>query len=123
MMIREFDMNCLQGVRDGMFLYEYNGKNEMIDIKKSAELWWDKHHKRTIKNVLLKKRVKSKYAGDKCFNFIEPYIRLYAGEDEIVFKKRFPDELDTSDACEFRMWWADINIRLNQLGYWLFDEG
>ncbi len=57
-MIREFDMDCLQGFRDGMVLYEYNGKNEKIDLKKSAELWWD-----------------------------------------------------------------DINISLNQLGYWLFDEG
>lgn len=34
-------MNCLQGIQDGMFLYEYNGMNEKIDIKKSAELWWD----------------------------------------------------------------------------------
>ena len=57
-MIREFDMNCLQGIRDGMFLYEYNGKIEKIDIKKSAEIWWD-----------------------------------------------------------------DINAKLNQLRYWLFDEG
>lgn len=122
-MIREFDMNCLQGIRDGMFLYEYNGKIEKIDIKKSAEIWWDKHHKSTIIDVLLKKRAKNKYVGDKYFNFTEPYIRLYAREDEIIFMKKFPDELDTSDACEFRMWWDDINIGLNQLGYWLFDEG
>ncbi len=57
-MKREFDLNCIQGVCDGMFLYEDDGKIEKIDIKKSAELWWD-----------------------------------------------------------------DINISLNQLGYWLFDEG
>ena len=43
-MIRQFDMSCLQGARDGMVLYEYNSKNEKIDIKKSAEIWWDKHH-------------------------------------------------------------------------------
>lgn len=35
-MIREFDLNCIQGVRDGMFLYEDNGKIEKIDIKISA---------------------------------------------------------------------------------------
>lgn len=40
-MIREFDTSCLQGIRDGKVLYEYNGKNEKIDIKKSAEIWWD----------------------------------------------------------------------------------
>ena len=55
--------------------------------------------------------------------FVEPYIRLYVSEDEIIFKKKFPDEVDTSDACEFRIWWDDINNGLNQLGYWLFDEG
>ncbi len=93
-----------------------------IDIKKSAEIWWDKHHKSSVMDVFLKKRAKNKYAGDKCFNFIELYIRLYVGEDEIVFKKKFPDEVDTSDACEFRMWWDDINAKINQWGYWLFGE-
>ena len=122
-MLREFDMNYLKGVRDGMFLYEYNGTNETIDIKKSAEIWWEKHHKSTIKDIILKKRVKNKYAGDKCFNFTEPYIRLYAGGDEVIFKNKFPEEVDTSDVCEFRMWWDDINAKINQLGYWLFDEG
>ena len=51
--IQEFDMSCLQDVRDGMFLYEYNSKNEKIDIKKSAELWWDKHHKSSMMYVNL----------------------------------------------------------------------
>lgn len=122
-MIHEFDFSCIQGIRDGMLFYEYNGRNEKIDIKKSAEIWWDKHHKSTLMDIVLKKRAKNKYAGDKCFNFAKPYIRLYAGEDEMIFKKEYPDDVDTSDACEFRMWWDDIKICLNQLGYWLFDEG
>ena len=122
-MIHEFDFSCIQGIGDGMFLYTDEGNIEKIDIKKSAEIWWDEHHKSTIKDIILKKRVKNKYAGDKCFNFTEPYIRLYADGDEIIFKKKFPDEVDTSDACEFRMWWDDINAKINQFGYWLFDEG
>ena len=122
-MIREYEMNCVQGVRDGMFIYQDNGVIEKIDIKKSAELWWDKHYRSTIVAVLLKKRTKNKYAGDKCFNFTEPYIRLYVGKDEIIFKEKFPVEVDTSDACEFGMWCDDINKGFNQLGYWLFDEG
>lgn len=122
-MIHEFDINCIQGIRDEIFLYTDGVNIEKIDIKKSAEIWWDKHHKSTLMDIVLKKRAKNKYAGDKCFNFAESYIRLYTGEDEIIFKKKFPDEVDTSDACEFRMWWDDINICLNQLGYWLFDEG
>lgn len=63
------------------------------------------------------------YVGDKCFNFSELYIRLYVEKDEVVFSKSFPDEVDTSDASEFRMWWDEINRGLNQQGYWLFDEG
>ncbi len=122
-MIREFDFNCIQGVRDGMFLYEDDGKIEKIDIKKSTKLWWDKRCKTTIMDVLFRRRAKNRYAGDKCFNFAESYIRMYVGEGEILFKKKFSDELDSIDACEFRTWWDDINISLNQLGYWLFDEG
>ncbi len=119
-MIHGFDLNCIQGIRDGMFLYTDEGSIEKIDIKKSAEIWWDKHYKSTLMDIVLKKRTKNKYAGDKCFNFTEPYIRLYVGEDEMIFTKKFSDEVDT---CEFRMWWDDINISLNQQGYWLFDEG
>ena len=122
-MIHEFELNCIQGIRDGKFLYTDEGSIEKIDIKKSAEIWWDKHHKSTLMDIVLKKRAKNKYAGDKWFNFTEPYIRLYVGGDEMIFKKKIPDEVDTSDACEFRMWWDDINISLNQQGYWLFDEG
>ncbi len=32
--------------------------------------------------------------------------------DCMQVKKKFPDELDTSDACEFRMWWDDINMNI-----------
>lgn len=122
-MIREFNLNCLQGISNGYLLYEDNGKVEKIDIKKSAEIWWEMHHKSSVWDVLLKKKTKNKYAGGKHFNFAEPYIRLYIGEDEIIFKEKLPEELDSSDACEFRMWWDKINMDFNQLGYWLFDEG
>ena len=61
-MIREYEMDCVQGVRDGMFIYQDNGVIEKIDIKKSAEFWWDKHYKSTIMYVLLKTRTKNKYA-------------------------------------------------------------
>lgn len=48
---------------------------------------------------------------------------MYADEGEIIFKKKFPDEWDTGDACKFRMWWDQMNGALNKLGYRLFDEG
>ncbi len=33
-MIREFDLNCIQGVRGSMFCYGDNGKIQNIDIQK-----------------------------------------------------------------------------------------
>lgn len=118
-----YDFCRIQGVCDGMLLYEDNGQIVKIDIKKSAELWWDYHNRNTIMDILLRKHVKNKFAGDKCFAYTEAYIRLYADDKEILFKKKFPDEWDTNDACEFRTWWKRINSDFHKLGYWLFDEG
>lgn len=122
-MVQEFDLKCIQGVCDGMLHYEDNGKPVKIDIKKSAALWWDTHHRRTVMDKLLRKRTRNKYAGDKCFTYTEAYIRMYVDGDEIIFRKKFPDEQDTSDGCEFRMWWSQINRDFNKQGYWLFDYG
>jgi len=118
-----FDFRCIKGVGTGMLLYENNGEIAKIDIRKSAETWWDLHNRNTIMNILLKRRAKNKFAGDKCFACTEAYIRLYADGNEILFEKKFPNEWDTSDAHEFRTWWEQINRDFNKLGYWLFDEG
>lgn len=122
-MIREYDFECIKAIRDGAVLCEKEGHIEKIDIKKSAERWWDIHHKESVMDKLFRKKARNIYTGDKCFNFSEPYIRLYEAENEIVFRKRFPEDVDTSDACEFKMWWDQINMDLHQMGYWLFDEG
>ena len=79
-----FDFCCIQGVCDGMLLYEDNGEIVKIDIRKSAGHWWDLHNRNTIMNILLKKRAKNKFAGDKCFAYTEAYIRLYADEKNVV---------------------------------------
>lgn len=118
-----FDFRCIQDVSAGMLLYENNGETAKIDIRKSAETWWDLHNKNTIMNILLKKRAKNKYAGDKCFTYTEAYIRLYADGNEILFEKKFPNEWDTNDAHGFRTCWEQINRGFNKLGYWLFDKG
>ncbi len=118
-----FDFLCIKGVSTGMLLYENNGEIAKIDIRKSAETWWDLHNRNTIMNILLKRRAKNKFAGDKCFAYTEAYIRLYADGNEILFEKKIPNEWDTNDAHGFRTWWEQINRDFNKLGYWLFDEG
>lgn len=85
--MNSFDFGCIQGVCDGMLLYEDNGEIVKIDIRKSAGHRWDYHNRNTIMNILLKKRAKNKFAGDKCFAYTEAYIRLYADGKEILFKK------------------------------------
>lgn len=55
--------------------------------------------------ILLRNRVKNKFAGDKCFAYTEAYIRLYVDEKKILFKKKFPEEWDTNDTHEFKTWW------------------
>ena len=92
-----FDFLCIKGVSTGMLLYENNGEMAKIDIRKSAETWWDLHNRNTIMNILLKRRAKNKFAGDKCFAYTEAYIRLYADRNEILFEKKFPNEWDTND--------------------------
>ena len=86
-----FDFLCIKGVSTGMLLYENNGEMAKIDIRKSAETWWDLHNRNTIMNILLKRRAKNKFAGDKCFAYTEAYIRLYADRNEILFEKKFPN--------------------------------
>ena len=122
-MIKKYDLDCVQGVQAGTLLYEDGGEIKKINLKKSAELWWDKRHKTTFMAVLLRKRARNVYVGDKRFNYAEPYIRTYVEEGEIFFTKKFPPEVDASEASEFRTWWNDVNRCLNQQGYWLFDEG
>lgn len=119
----EYDLSSIKGVKDDALLYNVNGEINKIDIKQSADIWWDIHNKPSLWDIFLRRKSKNKYAGGKKFNFTEPYIKMYAGEDEIVFKKSLSEELDSSDACELRLWWDEINFSLNQNGYWFFDEG
>ena len=79
--------------------------------------------KKTLMDIILRKKQKNIYAGDKCFDMSKPYIRMYAGADEIVFTEQLPEGLDSSDICELRAFWEDINMNLNKQGFWLFDEG
>ncbi len=58
-----FDFLCIKGVSTGMLLYENNGEMAKIDIRKSAETWWNLHNRNTIMNILLKRRAKNKFAG------------------------------------------------------------
>ena len=122
-MRHEFSLDSIKGIQDGALIYDSGSKTDKIDIRKSAHIWWSIHKKPSLLEFILNGKIRNKYAGDKCFNFVKPYIRLYSGEDEIFFYKIINEEFDTSDACELHMWWDKINSDINKLGYCLFDEG
>lgn len=122
-MIYEIRLEAIIGIRDGELLYESDEGIKRISLKESADIWWDNHHKATIWDRITQKKSKNRYVGGKWYNLVEPYIKMYSGDDEIVFKKKIPEDFETSDACELRMWWDGINVAMNQIGFWLFDEG
>ena len=44
-----FDMDSITGISDTLLRYKDNDNIEqVIDLKESAYIWWEKHHKETI---------------------------------------------------------------------------
>ncbi len=121
-MKHQHSLSAIDRVENGFLFYDA-GDMHQINIKESAMKWWSVRVRKTLMGIILREKQKNIYAGDKCFNLSQPYIRLYAGDDEIVFTQQLPDDLDTSDVCELRAFWDDINVSLNKQGFWLFDEG
>ena len=119
----EYALSKIKKIEAGFLFYEVDGKQRKIDLKQSAQLWWDKHNKPSVFDIIFRKKYKNIYAGDKKFDLENPYICLYAGDDEIVFADKLTADFDTSDLCELRAFWDEINVELNKQGYWLFDEG
>lgn len=118
-----YSLSAIKKIEDGVLFFEADGMQNKIELKQSAEVWWDKHHKFSLLDVMLKKKQKNIYVGDKCFNLNKTYIRLYSNNNEIVFEKAIPEDFDTSDVCELMAYWEDVNGKLNRQGFWLFDEG
>lgn len=119
----EYDLTTIISVQDCELIYDAGTGIQRINLKESADIWWDLHYKNTLRTFLLGKKRKNIYAGDKCFDFSHPYIKVYAGKDEFLFQKEIPEDYETSDACEFRAWWDEINAAMNHCGYWLCDMG
>ncbi len=92
--MKEISLGAIQGVEGGDLIYTDDGILGKIDVKKSAEYWWKIYHRNSILDFLLQKKCRNKYAGSKCFNISEPYIRLYIDGDEIIFKEKFPEDLN-----------------------------
>ena len=94
----------------------------MIDLKESAGIWWEKHHKETLLTKIMRKKRKCIYAGNKEFRIGGvSYIELYTSKEQIRFGLKIPYTDEQSVLMPFREKWEEINIALHKEGYWLFD--
>lgn len=118
-----FDMDSITGISDTLLRYKDNDNIEqVIDLKESAYIWWEKHHKETILTKIMKKKQKCIYAGNKEFRIGEiSYIELYTNKGQIRFGLKIPNTDEQSVLIPFIEKWEELNIALHKEGYWLFD--
>ena len=97
-----------------------NGTEKTINLKNSADTWWDMKHKASLKDILLRKKQKNIYVGEKffCIDGIS-YIKFFDSGTEYYFEMY----VSSDELREKRHIWDKINIMLNKQGYWLFDNG
>ena len=118
-----FDMDSITGISDTLLKYKDNENIEqVIDLKESAGIWWEKHHKETLLTKIIRKKQKCIYAGNKEFRIGGiSYIELYTNKEQIRFGLKISYTDEQSTLMPFREKWEEINIALHKEGYWLFD--
>lgn len=120
----EYNLSSVAEIEAGLLYFIDGTEKRFIDLRKSADIWWDHYHRRpSFADWLLRRKAKNIYAGGKNFCTDKPYIRFYDGEDEFVFSEALPKNASEEERRRFRERWESINIALNKQGFWLFDEG
>lgn len=117
------DMDSIIRISDTLLKYKDNENVEqIINLKESADIWWEKHNKSTLLSKLLRKKQKNIYAGNKAFCIGETsYIELYTKNKQIRFTFKVPYTTEQSVIMPFQEKWDELNIALHKEGYWLFD--
>lgn len=117
------NMDSIISISNTLLKYKDNDNIEqVIDLKESASIWWEKHNKKTFLTKIMRKKQKNIYAGNKAFCIGEiSYVELYTNNEQIRFILKIPYAEDQSVLRTFREKWEEINIALQKEGYWLFD--
>ena len=117
------NMDSIISISNTLLKYKDNDNIEqVIDLKESASIWWEKHNKETFLTKIMRKKQKNIYAGNKEFCIGEmSYIELYTKNEQIRFILKIPYAEEQSVLRTFREKWEEINIALQKEGYWLFD--
>lgn len=117
MEVRKYSLRNIHDIQSGKLVYlDENNLEKQIDLKKSAEIYYDMHYKNNFMDILLSRKRKNRYVGDRFWNMKECYIRLYNQEGEIKFLENI------SDYSEIRTLYCSIRNEIQKQGYWLFDE-
>lgn len=116
-------INSIISISNTLLKYKDNENIEqIIDLKKSADIWWEMYHKNNLLSKIMRKKQKNKYAGNKVFTIGKTsYIELYTKNKQIRFTLEVPYTKDQSVLMLFREKWDEINTALHKEGYWLFD--
>ncbi len=135
MKARKYSLRNIRYIQSAKLVYlDENNLEEQVDLKKSAEIYYDIHYKHInkkpllpqvgeyITNILLRRKRKNRYVGDRFWSMKECYIRLYNQEGEIKFIAKISGDENTSDYSEVRTLYCSIRNEIQKQGYWLFDE-
>lgn len=119
----EYGLSSVAEIEAGRLYFIDGTEKRFIDLRKSADSWWEYHFRPTLPDRLLRKKAKNIYAGCKNFCTDKPHIRFYDVEDEFIFSYALSENASEEESRRFRERWDSINIALNKQGFWLFDEG
>lgn len=123
MKARKYSLRNIRYIQSAKLVYlDENNLEEQVDLKKSAEIYYDMHYKHNFIDILLRTKRKNRYVGDRFWSMKECYIRLYNQEGEIKFIAQISGDENTSDYSEIRTLYCSIRNEIQKQGYWLFDE-
>lgn len=116
------DMNSITSISNALLKYKDNENIEqIINLKESAGIWWEEHHRETLLAKIMRKKQKCIYVGNKEFRIGDmSYIELYTKKEQIRFILKIP-YTEENILMPFREKWEGINIALQKEGYWLYD--
>lgn len=100
--------------------YVEKGVEKAIDLRESANRWWDLYHKISLFDKLFSRKKKNIYVGEKYFCIHgRSYIKFFDIDTEYCFQMN----VSIDDLKEKRQIWEDINLMLHKQGFWLYDAG
>ena len=116
-MILGFDR--ITKIERGCLFFDDGGTEKAIDLKTSADRWWETFHKPRFGDKIFGRKKKNRYAGVKEFGGVSDvrYFKLFDETEEYCFQISLEDK----DMNEVLAVLQDINRQINQEGYWLYD--